>query len=274
MSTVDVSRQESRGLVSRVATHVVRYHPIKLSFYIIGLICLFFTGFEVSETQWVKHDELIRSSDYIKAKHHVELLQDELREQNIQYRKVKGWFSCNPECEGLQLSMNDLRVQLAEVSEVEATIKKKAMSHLGLFSSFSIKNLRSLFFDKFNSGKDAAMNRSLWDFIFIRMYRDEEFLSYIARVIFNFLFNFMLGMLMAFFTFCWSLVGFIKSYSPGYIEGIIFFVLAATTAGTFLISWIAIFSASTAGTVYVIGKAVVKNAAIEDQQRRQHVKYD
>ncbi len=274
MSTVDVSRQESRGLVSRVTTHVVRHHPIKLSFYIIGLICLFFTGFEVTETQWVKHDELINSSDYINAKHQIELLQGKLREQNVQYRQVKGWFTCNTECEVLQLSMNELRMQLAEVSKVEQTIKSQALSHLGLFSSFSVKNLKSLFFDKFNSGKDAAMNRSYWDIIFTRMHRDEELSSYIIRVIFNFLFNFMLGMLMAFFTFCWSLVAFIKSYSPGYIEGIIFFVLAATTAGTFLISWVAIFSASTVGTVYVIGNAVVKNAAIEDQQRRQNVKYD
>lgn len=261
-------------MVKRVTTHVIRHHPIKLSFYIVGLICLFFNGFEVTDIQQEKYDALIYSNKYISVQKQVQLLQEQLLNKNIQYRQVKGWFSCNAECQVVQSSMNELKQELNEVKSSEESIKSQALSHLGLFSKYSVKNLRSMFFAKFNAGKEAALNRSWWDLIFTRMYRDEDLGSYIIRIIFNVLFNFVLGMFMAFITFCWSIISFIKSYRPGYIEGIIFFVLATTTAAVFLISWIAIFGASAVGTVYVVGNAVGKNVAIEDQQRRQHVKYD
>ena len=68
MSAVDVSRQESdvsrqESSVIRVTKHVVKRHPIKVSFYIIGLLCLFFNGFEVTDVQWEKHDALINSDE-------------------------------------------------------------------------------------------------------------------------------------------------------------------------------------------------------------------
>lgn len=272
MSAVDVSRQESS--VIRVTKHVVKRHPIKVSFYIIGLLCLFFNGFEVTDVQWEKHDALINSNDYILAKKQVESLQNEIIEKNYHLGRVKGWFSCNIECQSVKSSLSELKQQLVEVKTIEQNIKSQAISHLGLFSTYSVKNLKSLFFDKFNSGKDAALNRSFWDLIFVRMYRDEDLGSYILRVIFNIVFNFLLGMFMAFITFSWSVISFIQSYRPGYIEGVVFFVLATTTAAVFIVSWIAIFGASIGGTVYVVGNAVVKNAAIEDQRRRHHVKYD
>ena len=143
---------------------------------------------------------------------------------------------------------------------------KQAKGKLGLFSSFGVEEARDLFWTRFAQGRSFAARQSKWDALFLgisAMGRDEQFLSYALRVLFQVLFNFTVGMMGAVLSFIWSLYGLVMTYQASLLTALSFFFLASLAALSFGITWLIGMYLTAAGAVYVGAKLIASNLRLE-----------
>eukprot|EP01038_Epipyxis_sp_PR26KG_P012024 gene12024-16095_t len=251
----------------REGVSAVRKNPIKVSAYLIGLIiCVFFNGFKVTDTQRNQFQKAVESIDH-----------DSMYEASAEYDRSyrlyaanKGWFSCNSVC---QIYKMDMESKLKRLNSLRADEDRKistAKSSLGIFSEYGVEETRNLFWERFAQGKGFATRQSKWDAIFMgigAMGRDESMLAYIFRLILSVLFNFTLGVCGAVFAFIFSLFTLLRAYNVSAITGIVYFLLASLAAIAFAMTWLIGLYLGTAGTVFVGAKLLASNVRIEDINR-------
>mmetsp|Transcript_30090 Transcript_30090/g.80510 ORF Transcript_30090/g.80510 Transcript_30090/m.80510 type:complete len:147 (-) Transcript_30090:161-601(-) len=102
----------------------------------------------------------------------------------------------------------------------------------------------------------------MWDLIFMgwRWGRDEQLVTVVLRWLMQLLMNFTLGLIGALFVFVWRLWGLIAAYKPDPLTAAMYFGAAALSATVCVMSYLALMYAAAAGTVGVVGKALVDHA--------------
>lgn len=253
-----------------------RYKKLTMA-YIIGLLVLTFaTGFAVSQDQEQRYFETMATLDSESTlKRDLRKSQANYVKFDQEYRHLKGWLNCNRPCE---LALRKRNWAYEEVTQIKAKILKKeseAKSHLGVFSKYSVQEVRDLFWDTFSGGKDFAQRSSWFDLMFLgfdSMGRDEHLISFMIRFLFQVVMNFTLGMIGAFFGFIYYLGDVVNSYQPTFIESWLFYILAILGGFSVVTSFIVALYFSAAGTVYVAVK-VGGNQILRDAQQRRRVQY-
>ena len=276
----DVSTRETgdlSGAMITLAKVVVKKNPIKVSFYVFGLIiCLFFKGFTVSETnQRAYNDQLALMEDVFIAR---ESAMEEYQLASQKYYNSRGFlgWSCNDACTKNKREMDTLK-KIYDERVIEENLKMaEAKAHLGLFSTHGVDEAKGLFYVNFARGKAFATTQSKWDMIFVgisAMGRDENFMSYVLRVIVQVLMNFTLGVISAVIGFMWSVGSIIQTYnSPTHLRWL-FWLLASLAASSFCITWLLGFYFAVAGSTYVVAKLVSSTARLEDDRRRRDPRF-
>lgn len=255
----------------RFGINVVKKNPIKVSAYILGiLLCLFFTGWKVTETQFESFQQKLDTLDnesLNKAAYDLE------RSYNNYYRS-KGWFSCDPICQENKLVFEESEKLYNSLKQAEDAKLSEAKSVMGLFSEYGVEETRNMFWGKFAQGKGFAQRQTKFDALFLgisAMGRDESIVSYILRVVLNMLFNFTIGVIGAVVAFIFSLIHLVRTYQAPFLVGVAFFALASISAAAFALTWILGLYVATAGTVYVGAKLISSNLRIEGGRQRHRV---
>ena len=270
----DIDRM-STALID-VGISTVKRNPVKTGLYLLGLLlCLFFNGLELEQSQVQEYENDMRDVDFSLT----DVAFEAMQRANSEYRRSAGWFTCDARCESLkanyQLEQSKYRILLNQEREQ----MREAKSKVGIFSVYGVAETRNVFDQYWTRGKRMAANQSRWDALFIgisSMGRDEGLIDYILRVVMNVLFNFTIGLIGTVITFIWSLYEVINAYKTPLIHGFFFFLLASLSAISFALSYaIAIYMAA-AGTVYVGAKVIASNMRLENgnshggPQRRLH----
>lgn len=251
--------QSSTALI-RMGERFVRRNPIKVSLYFLGVIlCLFFSGFSVSEQQRAAYTAEFQKIDHAE----IARVETEMEMAYRNYYRNKGWFfTCNAACKETKSIYDSWRREFEALKKQETKQIATAKSKLGLLSEYGIEETKDVFWHRFAAGKTFAKRQSMFDMLFLgvgAMSRDDSFLEYVVRVVLNVLMNFTIGVFMAVVTFIFSLYSIIASYQASFLTGSIFFFGASLAAISFALSWIVGLYCFAAGAAYV-GFTVAKGA--------------
>ena len=265
----EVRLQQARNLdnistaLVNAGINVVKRNPIPSAAYVFGvLICLFFSGFNVSPEMENQFHSDLRSIDYESYE------KAELNFANAEddYRRSKGWFTCDKHCQVYKMELDKRRDEYNRVKMMVQKTHSDAKAKLGIFSNFGISETRDLFWRRFSQGKGFARRQSQWDALFMgiqAMGRDESLISYGIRLLMTILFNFTIGMIGAVIAFIFGLYGLIQTYQVPLTYAIIFFLMASLAALSFAATWLLGIYAAAAGTVYVGAKMIASNLRLE-----------
>lgn len=251
-------------LLIHAGVQTVKKYPVPSALYVIGLLlCLFFNGWSVTESQYRDYDNSISTIDHSK----LDDLGAQLRLAHTNYYNTKGWFSCDSTCQTYKRRVDELSREHQQLKAQYAEHVSSAKSKLGLFSAFGIDETRDLFWSRFTQGKEFATRQSKWDALFIglrSMGRDETMVSYILRVLMQVLMNFTIGMIGTVISFIWSLYALIQSYKANILVALTFFAFASLAALAFAMTWLIGMYLTAAGTVYVGARLIAANMRLED----------
>jgi hypothetical protein len=259
--------QASTVLIN-TGVNVVKRNPIKVGMYFLGLLlCLFFTGYKVGESQRTNYNVEIQKIDYDK----IDSIAYNMHESYRLYQRSKGWFSCDENCKTQWKNYESNRILFEQLKVEQSNQLAVAKSQLGLFSEFGVEETRNLFWEKFAQGKGFAQRQTKWDALFIGIRtigRDESIISYIFSLILSMLFNFTIGVCGTVITFMFSLGSLIRSYNASILQGLFFFISASLAAVAFALTWLIGLYSVTAGTAYVGLRLVAANLRIENSTDR------
>lgn len=91
--------------------NTVKKNPIKVGCYLIGiLVCLFFNGWAVVETQRDKYQNTLNSINY----NEIEEKYNKLQILNRRYYDSKGWFSCDYKVVIIFINVDDNKIKILE----------------------------------------------------------------------------------------------------------------------------------------------------------------
>lgn len=250
----------------------------KFSFaYLIGLVLLIFaSGLAVSIEQQENYSNLMQKvSEDSTISRNIIFHRKKYEEYNEIYNKEHGFLNCNRVCEAARKNRN---MEYQKIKHFEAQIleaESEAKSHLGVFSEHSVQEARNLFWETFSGGKDFAKRSSMFDLMFMgfdSMGRDEHIFAFLLRFMFQFIINFTLGVIGAFFGFIYYLGAVVNSYQPSLITGWLFYFLAILAAFSFVTTFLVLLYLSAAGTAFVAVK-VGGAQMLQQGQRRRRVQY-
>ena len=256
---------DASTVMIKLGVETVKRNPKKVGAYMIGiLLCLFFSGFAITEENRDNYYSHLNSIDHVP----IYEVEDNLVAATYNYRNTKGWFfSCDEICSEHKRAMDTYQMRYNVLKADEERKMSSAKASLGLFSEHGVEETRGLFWKRFAQGKGMAARQSKWDAIFVgisAMGRNENFLNYVFRVIVNVLFNFTIGVVGAVVAFMWGLVGVVRTYQANILVGLTFFGFASLAAISFALTWILGLYVATAGTVYVGIKFLAANARLQD----------
>jgi len=244
--------------------------------YLIGLLCLLFaTGFKVNETSRQAYERTMDKVDTESlARAH-----RRYRDAEASYQASMGWFwSCDTRCQHWKATAQSARAELDALQREEQNIVGQAKHQVGIFSEYGVQETRDVWWSTFSGGQDFAKRQSMWDLLFtgLRWDRDEQLFSVVIRWLIQLLFNFTIGMVMAFCVFVFRLWSVVSSYQPDPATALAFYTVALLAASACVITYLACLYGAAAGSVAVVAKAIVDHnhrLNSDPRYRAQRVQY-
>ena len=118
----------------------------------------------------------------------------------------------------------------AAVRERDA-LMSDAKASVGVWSAYGVEEVRGLFWDAYQSGKDFAKRMTWWDVLLGGVgRRDEELWATLLRWLGQVMMNFTIGLFSALVSFAFSLVSMLWAYKASYLSGLLFFAVAMSGA--------------------------------------------
>lgn len=168
--------------------------------------------------------------------------------------------------------------RLNEAVRERDALESQAKAQVGIWSEYGVKEVRGVFWDSYQWGKDYAKRMTWWDLILgVGGGRDEELYVVIFRWIAQIMMNITVGLVAALISFAFSLFSLIWTYKTSLVSGILFFAVAISGASAMVAAVIGGMTATVVGGVYVVGKSAA-NARLEGgrrgTRRPAHVRYE
>mmetsp|Transcript_56877 Transcript_56877/g.123040 ORF Transcript_56877/g.123040 Transcript_56877/m.123040 type:complete len:297 (+) Transcript_56877:53-943(+) len=259
------------AIVVRTATSVVKNKPISVSLWVIGLLlAAFANGFSVDDATreayqlTLDHAESVGSDELNKALRSVQRADEK-------YYNAKGWFwSCNDKCQKAYDQLNMAKAEAKRIQGKRDKIVNEARKEVGIWSTFGVKEVRDSFWRAWQSGKDFAARYTMMDAFFMMMPggREESMVSFIAKIVMQYVINLTMGLIGAFFFFVYNVYSLVCSYGENVLSGLAFFLLvmvaSIATVGTYLF---AIYGTVAGGGIFLV-KQAAKQAKLEAEQGR------
>ena len=150
----------------------------------------------------------------------------------------------------------------AAVREHDA-LMSDAKASVGVWSAYGVEEVRGLFWDAYQSGKDFAKRMTWWDVLLGGVgRRDEELWATLLRWLGQVMMNFTIGLFSALVSFAFSLVSMLWAYKASYLSGLLFFAVAMSGATAMVGLFVGGMYATAVGGVYVLAKSA-GNARLE-----------
>jgi hypothetical protein len=264
----------SASTVANAGVRFVKRNPVPSAAYAIGLLlCIFFTGFSLTEMQKRQFYNDVDTVDYEK----LDEAQATAMHWNQKYYQTKGFFwTCNDVCQENKREFERADLFYQTLKRNEAAIISDAKSKIGIFSELGVKETREAFWVRYTQGKGFAQRQTKFDaafFGFRAMLRDESMMEYVITILIRVLFNFTLGVIATVVTFAWSSYSVIQSFQASPLVGLIFFIGALLAALAFAVTWLFLIFGGVGVTAYATIKLAAANVRIEDGggRRRQHI---
>ena len=138
-----------------------------------------------------------------------------------------------------------------------------AKASVGVWSAYGVEEVRGLFWDAYQSGKDFAKRMTWWDVLLGGVgRRDEELWATLLRWLGQVMMNFTIGLFSALVSFAFSLVSMLWAYKASYLSGLLFFAVAMSGATAMVGLFVGGMYATAVGGVYVLAKSA-GNARLE-----------
>lgn len=154
-----------------------------------------------------------------------------------------------------------------------------AKSIAGLTSEVGVGEMKDSFYQYVTAGKEFAKRQTMWDMFFMAMrsvgqrHRDESVAEWVVKILINVLFNFSIGLVMAFVFFVIGLWSIIRSYQPNPITAVAVFVCAACAAFSFVATYLMALYGAAAGGIYGLAKLAENQARLQNGQQQRRVQY-
>ena len=248
-------------MIVRGAGNFARRHKVISGSYILGLLVIFLIGggTKLTYDQRREYNSIMNTID-LQAE--FDASQDFYRADQA-YRATKGWFTCDSLCTRNKNRMEDAKYRLDLIRQEGQARMSDAKSVAGLFSEVGVGEVQDSFWSYFNQGKQFAKRQSMWDAMFMgirSMGRDESMIEYGLRVLMNVLLNFSMGLMMALVFFVIGLWSIVTSYQPNPVIAVLFFIMAACAAFSFVATYLLAIYGAAAGGVYGVLKVAETNA--------------
>jgi hypothetical protein len=132
----------------------VKKNPGKVGGWVVGLlICLLFSGFQVSQESYAKHDK-IRHSFNLEPLYEAE---DLMFSTKRDYDRRKGWFwTCNKDCQVYKKIYEQKRAAFTVLERQRVETIREANAEIGLLSTVGVEDTRNKFWSSFAGGKRFA----------------------------------------------------------------------------------------------------------------------
>jgi len=219
-----------------------------------------------------EYDSMVMDADNIPG---YEKTASELsRAQQSLYESQVWFWRFRPEYSNIVYKKQEIVAGIESKMDVLVTQRdeklREAKGHVGLWSDFGFMEARDRFWSAFESGKVFAQRQTFWQFFYSLMSsREEGLVGQVLHWILMTIINFTLGLLGSLFYFVFSLATMVYSYNPDPVSGTAFYVLALLGGASLVASYLFAIYAVAIGSVYVVGKVVIRNAALQ-YQRQQH----
>jgi ABC-type multidrug transport system fused ATPase/permease subunit len=259
-------------LVVRGVTAFARRNKVISGSYVLGIlvILLIGSGTKLNYEQRREYNNIMNTID-IQAEYDAS---SDYWRANEAYVATKGWFTCDGLCQRNKARMEDAKYRLDIIRKEGEARMSDAKSVAGLFSEVGVGEVQDSFWSYFSKGKQFAKRQSMWDAMFMgfsSMRRDENMVEYGLKVLMQVLMNFSIGLVMALVMFVIGLWTIVRSYQPNPIVAVLFFVMAACAAFSFVATYLLAIYGAAAGGVYGVLKLAESNvnARLQEGQRQQ-----
>jgi len=255
------------AIVVSAGVRFVKRHKVLASGYVVGMIAaITFGGFAVDQATAESYDETMAHASHVTSE---ELAKAEanLARADHAYYNSKGWFfSCDANCNQKYEARNRASERVQMVKKKRDDIISEARQQVGVWSVYSVRDVRAAFWRAWQSGKDLASRWTMYDAFFMAVggrNRDDGMAEVLIKLLFQFLANLTIGLISSFVYFCYEVYRLVTSYGPSLISGVLFFVLACCAGLAMVSTFLGGIFGAVGGGLYV----AVKNA--EKQQRLQ-----
>merc|ERR1719473_148375 len=90
-----------------------------------------------------------------------------LAKDDDEYYRHKGWFSCDATCQKFKERRDRSEARVHQVSAERDAIVKEARQAVGVWSIYSVADVRAAFWRAWESGKSIAARWTMYDALFM-----------------------------------------------------------------------------------------------------------
>ena len=255
------------SLVVRGVKYVAKKNPIMTGSYLLGLVVLLMagSGTKLTYDQAMEYNRIMSSID-VEAEYSAS---NDYALAKQRYDRSKGWFTCNDECQFYKKRASEAKVILDRIRKEGYNRMSDAKAVAGLFSEVGVGETKDAFWEYFTNGQRFAKRQSMWDMLFMgmrSMSRDESFLEYAMKILFQVLINFSIGLIMALVFFVFGLWSIVQSYQASPLTAVLFFVLALCAGFAFVSTYLLAMYGAAGGAVYGVAKLAEGQLRLEQQR--------
>lgn len=169
------------------------------------------------------------------------------------------------------------QTRLLDVEAKRDGLVKEARSEVGIWSTIGVGEVRGMFWDAWERGKEHAKRWTMMDAIFMMFptgERERTIVTVILQIVFQYLVNLTMGLISAMFIFLWNVGSLCYLYGESLLSGVAFFALVAVTCVSVTATYLgAIGSVVTLGASAVLKEERKRLAAGGERRRQERVRY-
>ncbi|KAG8463158.1 hypothetical protein KFE25_011155 [Diacronema lutheri] len=172
----------------------------------------------------------------------------------------------------VQAQIDERMPELEQVNAERERLRLKARKTVGLWSEIGAADVRRLFWQSWQEGKDFAKRMTFYDILFATTSRREEtVVAVMLRWLLQFLMNLSVGLLTAVVWFAFRAISLVFSYQPPVLSGVAFAAVSVIGAAGAVLLFLALCYSAAVGGVYLVARQAA-HARLEAQQRQQYLR--
>ena len=263
-----------------VAARVVRTHPRKVAtvfLWMLGLFCMFFAPAPIRITPAMeakyqqKMDAVANlSGSFIKTSAELDKLGAELSQAQTWWWYFKS--EDRKKVNEIRERMEPFEKELDHLHKERYRLESEARNELGLWSEAGLRETKDVFWSSYNRGKRQAKVGIIWDLVW-EMFRSDNYedsVNFLFRIIWILVSNAVMFLFAATIAFMFRVVPVIRSFNPGLLSGILFYLLALLAALSTIGTIVSLVVGAGVGSSLV----VAKNAQyLPQSNRRRYVRH-
>jgi hypothetical protein len=270
------------AIVASAGIKFVKRHKVLTSTYVIGMIAaLGFGGFAVDQLTAQEYQDTMEHADHVTGGELREAVQ-KFQQADGAYYNAKGWFwSCDSNCQQKKSKRDVAEERVKMVQQKRDAIVSEARQKVGVWSVYSVKDVRDCFWRAWENGKNMAKRWTMYDAMFLAFSgsrREEgQLAEFFIKLFIQFLSNLTIGLCGATVYFCYEVYNLVTTYGPSAISGTLFFLLACCAGIAMTTTILGGIFGSVGGGLYFMAKNAEKqrrlNGGQPGYQQHQRMQY-